>query len=391
MFTFQDAIDHIVDYVGGNASDQLQRDAKRAAIDALRDLANAHRWSYHYSEGRIFTSAPQTTGTVQYDHTGGTYERQLTLTGGTWPDWVRYGQIRIGNDPASVAGGPVYEVEQQISASIITLDEVLNPGSDISSGTSYTLFRNEYLLPEDFIAQDEGLYQDNFCDMRFIHPRWWKRDERYIYTLGPPRFFTIIGDRSQQGRMACRIFPASEAAKTIDFIYQRRPGNLRIANFSEGSASVASGSRTLTGTSGTFKSSMVKCSIRLSTDGTAPTNAYGENPYDWETQIIGFTDESTLVLSDAAPSTYTGVAYVISSVIDIEEGAMLTAYKRGLEKQISIGRTLKDKPSAANAYQSALGLAKDSDSRSFANRKAGDQHVFVRRLIDMPISFADET
>lgn len=42
MFTFQDAIDHIVDYVGGNASDQLQRDAKRAAIDALRDLANAH-------------------------------------------------------------------------------------------------------------------------------------------------------------------------------------------------------------------------------------------------------------------------------------------------------------------------------------------------------------
>lgn len=390
MFTLQDSIEHIVDYLGGNPGDQVQRDAKRAAFDALRDLANAHRWSYHYTHGRVLTSAPYATGTVSYDHTGGTYERMLTLTGGTWPDWVKYGQIRIGSDSSAVAGGPIYEVDEMKSASIVTLDEQLNPGADIAAGTAFSLYRDAYILPSNFIAQDEGLYQDNFADMKFVHPRHWLRTSRYVYTAGVPRFFSIIGDHNGQGRMCLHVFPAPDASKSIDFVYQRRPGNLLIDSYSAGTVSVSAGSRAVTGSGVAWKSSMLKCSIRFSSDSTVPTSETGIAPFDFETTIIGITDSSNLILQDEAPSDYSATAYVISSVVDIEPGAMLTAYKRGLEKQVSIGRVLKDKPSARALYDEAIASAKDADSRSFAGRKAGDNHVFFRRLINMPISFADE-
>lgn len=391
VFTLQDAIDHLVDYLGGTASDQVQRDSRRAAQDALRDLCNAHRWTYHYTHGRLATSAPQTTGTVAYTNTGGAYERMLTLSGGTWPSWVKYGQIRIGSDPTINSGGPIYEVDQMKSATVVTLDETLNPGADIVAGTSYTLYRDSYVLPIDFIAQDEDLYQDNFADMVYIHPRHWMRDSRYTYTAGVPRYYSIMGDRNKQGRMVTRVFPAPDAAKTIDFLYQRRPVNLILAKYSTGSVSVAAGSNAVTGVSTAWTDSMAGSAIRFSTTSAEPTNSVDSNPFDFETTVIGLTSATGLILADAPTSSYSSVGYTISNVIDIEDGAMLTAYKRGLEKQISIGRVLKDKPSARALYDEAFNLARDADSRSFAGRKAGDRHVFLRRLINMPISFADET
>ena len=39
LLTFQDAVERLVDYVGGSGSDRLLRDCKPAAIEALRDLA----------------------------------------------------------------------------------------------------------------------------------------------------------------------------------------------------------------------------------------------------------------------------------------------------------------------------------------------------------------
>jgi hypothetical protein len=37
LLTFQDAVERLVDYVGGTGSDQLVRDAKHVAIEAPRD------------------------------------------------------------------------------------------------------------------------------------------------------------------------------------------------------------------------------------------------------------------------------------------------------------------------------------------------------------------
>ena len=54
--TFQDVIDHALDYLGGNPQDAALRDCKRATLEAYRTLANAHNWSYLYTHGRIITS-----------------------------------------------------------------------------------------------------------------------------------------------------------------------------------------------------------------------------------------------------------------------------------------------------------------------------------------------
>jgi hypothetical protein len=43
--TFQDVIEHGMDYLGSNSSKQARRDCIRAALEALKDLANAFNWS----------------------------------------------------------------------------------------------------------------------------------------------------------------------------------------------------------------------------------------------------------------------------------------------------------------------------------------------------------
>ena len=389
MFTYQDSVDHLVDYLGGVASDQVVRDCKRAVIASVRDLANAHRWSYHYTHGRVNTVAPYSTGTIAYDHTGGTYERMVTLSSGTWPTWAADGQIRFELS-TDLADGPIYEVEERKSSSIITLSEDLNPGQDVSSGSVYVLYRDSYALPEDFIAQDEATYQDNFSQMDFIHPRDWLAYNRYRYSSGIPRYYTIVGDNLNNGRMTLRLAPYPDAAKTIDFVYQRRPRSLRILSETTGTVSMTSGASTVTGVGTAFTESMVGSVIRLSSTTTAPTSIVGDNPYEFESVITGFTSATSVTVRDSAPDDFASVAYVISDPIDIEQGAMLTAFQRGLEFQLSLTRVLKDKPSSRAAYELALALAKDADSRSFSGRSAGDPPRLRRRLRDMPISFEDQ-
>jgi hypothetical protein len=43
MTTFQDTIDLLVDYLGGTPTEAVQRDCRRAILEAYRDLTNAFR------------------------------------------------------------------------------------------------------------------------------------------------------------------------------------------------------------------------------------------------------------------------------------------------------------------------------------------------------------
>src|SRR4051794_17925692 len=145
--TFEDVIEHGTDYLGGNPSAQVKRDCVRAAEEAYRDLANAFTWKYLYTQGRVVTSAAIDSGSdessLTYTHTGGAYERMATLAGSTWPDWAGDAFVRIGQ--------VAYKVDERKSATVITFTETLNPGADLPAGTEFTLYRDTYLLPEDFI------------------------------------------------------------------------------------------------------------------------------------------------------------------------------------------------------------------------------------------------
>jgi hypothetical protein len=72
-----------------------------------------------------------TTGTVGYDHTGGSAERNIYASGTAFPSWAGSAKIRIAST--------TYDVDTRVSDTSLTLTSSSNPGSDVSAGTSYTL------------------------------------------------------------------------------------------------------------------------------------------------------------------------------------------------------------------------------------------------------------
>lgn len=377
--TLQDILDHGQDYLGSNPSEGARRDCMRAALESYRDLANAFNWSYLYTQGRIITSAIFNGDaiTLSYTHTGGTYERMVTISGSTWPEWAGDGYIRVG----TVA----YKVDERKSATVVTLDEQVNPGVDIASGTQFDLYRDTYLLPEDYIAQDQALYEQNFGGMCFKRPKDWLYTNRYVFASGVPQEYTITGDKKYPGRLVIKLFPWPTEAKSIDFIYKRRPSELLVSQESTGKVSMAMDDTTLTGAGTAFTSRMVGSVVRLSATTKAPTSLImSSTPAVFESFVKAYVSPTSLVLADAADQAYDAVGFTLSDMIDIEPGAMLNAYLRCVEKHLGMNRTLKDKPSAANQYAVALSEAKSADSRSFSGRAVGQGRPLRRNLRDYP-------
>lgn len=380
--TFEDIINHGFDYLGGGLSDNTRRDCVRAALEAYRELANAFNWSYLYSQSRIITSAAfdgsAEGATIAYDHEGGTYPRQATITGAMWPDWAADGCIRVGE--------VAYKVDERKSATVVTLDETINPGVDLDAGTQFQLYRDTYLLPDDYISQDQALYERNFGGMSFTHPREWLYNSRYVFNEGQPQFYTVTGDRKHPGRLVLKIYPWPTEAKSIDFLYKRRPKALTIVSDSTGKVSASTGSNAITGTGTAFTPAMVGSVIRLSSSAAKlPTSLImSSNPAVFESVVTAYVSSTSIQVADPVDQDFSAVAYTISSLIDIEQGAMLNAYHRCVEKHIGMSRTLKDKPSAAQQYLVALNEARAADSRSFAGRSVGSSGRVRMRLRDMP-------
>ena len=92
-----------------------------------------HTWSFLRPEFSQAINEPYGTGTIAA--TDGT----VTLTTGTWPSWAADGFL--------VVDGAGYKVDSRTSGSIIVLED---DSVTITSGTSYSLERWEYTLPDDF-------------------------------------------------------------------------------------------------------------------------------------------------------------------------------------------------------------------------------------------------
>ena len=94
MRTYADLIDRLRAYVGNDYSEQKSAPVLRAAVGAMQRIGTKHEWAYYKTYAKMVFSASYDTGTIEFDYTGGSSERLLTLTGGTFPDWVGgYGTI----------------------------------------------------------------------------------------------------------------------------------------------------------------------------------------------------------------------------------------------------------------------------------------------------------
>jgi hypothetical protein len=381
MLTFQDAVDHLIDYLGGGASDVVLRDCKRAALAAYRELTSAHSWTYLYRLGRIITSPSYSEGTVDFDLTGGSSERLLTLTGGTWPTWAASGWVRVGNTS--------FRVDSRLSSTTLAISEFTSPAADLDD-QAYSLYRDTYDLPEDFVANDVSTSNDNFSCSRYVHPRDWAGASRWSNFEGHPHSYTVTASDTTPGRLAVRFVPAPSPQMTIDYLYKRRPRAMSVFRAYSGTLATTAGSATVTSSGPVFAPQMVGSVIRSYSGSTIGGGHPHSIPPMFESVIKSVTSATVATCFDAASSTVAAAPYCVSDPVEIEYESMTNAFLRGCEHQVSMTRTLKDKPSAWQQYRDALSSARDADSRSMAGRSPGTQAGRNVRLRDMPISFEDQ-
>lgn len=328
VFTFQDAVEHLLDSHELDRSSLNQRNARRAVETVYRDVPNKHSWKYLERQMILNTVAPYSTGTIAYDHTGGANERQLTLSDGTWPTWAQFGRVVIGTTH--------YEVQSRVSDTVITLRELSNPGADLASGTTYRLYRSAYPLPPD---------------VRKIHGVWDVDGQRQIPvvdaidhqnmlaltfdTPGQARHFTIRGTGDYLGTKDLIFGPPPDQAYAFDVLYAARPRPIVIDRYQQGT--VTTSSTAVAGTGTNFPINCVGSVIRFSQNKNTPNNVFGGEDLDnfviHTAVITARANATTITISEAPDSTLTAVSYIISDPLDIDTNVMYTAFLKACEAE----------------------------------------------------------
>jgi hypothetical protein len=383
LLTFQDAVESLIDYQGAEPSDTVLRDAKKACIESLREIAAAHVWTYLYKQGRIVTTQPYCQGTVAFQATGGAYPNMLTLTGGTWPTWACWGTVRIWDSN--------FEVDRRISGSVVTLRPPLVP-YETFAGATYGLYQVAYPMPLDFMSQDVTFLKQDFGGMSFVHPREWLMESVNWAVMGDPIIFTLMADKHTPNGMAMYVAPFPNCQWPIDFIYKRHLAPVDVFRACTGTVSTAAGYPNVTALGANFTPNMAcHCVLRVSgVPKCLPTNETGPNPAVWESKITAVPTSQQLVTLDPAPVSLVNMPYTISSYIDVEH-VMEQAYKRRCEYQICVGRKAKNKDAAYADYKLALASAKSADYRNSFPRTAGCPTSVRKRLKDYPIVLSRES
>jgi hypothetical protein len=387
IITMQDVIDHLVDVAYGNVGDKGLRLFKRAARMGYRELREIHDWRYFLREFvvKFDTATEGTTGvTIAYDHTGGSSERLVTISGTTFPTWLasypRHGRIDIAGD--------VFEVDQYLTTTTCTLREGINPGADVNSTTDWKLYRGTYPLDDDFGGMFDLVEQSNPCAHFYIEPEEWHAQERAFNIGGEPFAWTVMADPDREGGFVIRVVGYPTSADLLSFIYRSRGTDPAIAGdetkASAGTVELTSGSATVAGTSTTFDSTMVGAVLRVSSTATAPTGPEGTNPFAEQGIIRAVASTTSLSLrKNASQSLAAGKAYVISSLLDCEPGAMLNALFMAAEYHLSALLQEDTKIAGKRArFLEAVRLAMSQDSKLKMMRVSGQGYGYSMAMGD---------
>lgn len=390
IHTYQDSIDGLIDFCGGGPADQVMRDVRRAVQEAYRDLPNAHKWPYLFRHGRLITVPPYSgedpagvnpRATIAYVQA----TRTVTLTGAQWPSWAASAFIRVQASDSSY-NYQMFRVAKVLTATTLVLDDEVNPGQDLASGTLFLMYQDTYQLPADLISQDQPFYELNIGGMQYVQPSEWLFENRYVLSMGTPQFYSITGDRQYAGRLVMRIVPFPSEQRTIDFMYLRRPRPLTFQQVNGGLAAIGSGGTTVTLSQPIFNPAMEGSVIRISGTAKTPSGAIGSiagyNPPLIEATIINYVSPTVAMIDTPSPAALTGVGYYITDPVDFEQGTMLSAFLRMSESKLANLRNLKGKTDTQAASLFALEQGKSAASPSYAGKQAGPRAQMRLRLRD---------
>ena len=365
LLTYHDLLDYITSLTDGGARSKDLRLFKEAILGAYRDVSSAAEWDYYMTEGRVDLVANYNTGTITYDHTGGSNERQLTLSGGTWPSWAAQGRIRI-NDV-------VYPVDSRVSSTVITLGSSMNPTADISSGSSYELYKSVYPLPTDLWRLYDVAVEKSYWVPYYITPTQWLQRERFVQTSGQTWAWTIMKSPDDDGRWALWVDPSPDTAEPLGFIYRRRPRTLRWSGTETEARSYtisgSSGSSTAT-TSTALPSSMVGSILRFGTTSTNPSGLAGNSPFIEQHKIKSISS-TTVTIDGTLGQTYSSAKIVVSDPVDMND-QMQEALKAQLEYRLArFSNDTRDMMSAKQIAEAELRRVLESESRYFTSSGNG--------------------
>lgn len=377
MLTYRDLIDHVIDYLGSATDSTTERFARRSVQMAMNAIWNDRNWVYFYQRGRINTVASYATGTIAYDATGGAVERQITLTGGTFPSWSGDGVIAINNIP--------YEIASRVSDTVLQMASRSDPHADIAS-TQYTIFKDTYTLPVDFGAMGEVVNVGYVRMMAYVPPDDFIKAQRMQIYPATPFLYTITGDPRRYGAMVIRFYQPPDAIYSMDFSYRRSPRQLNVIGYDTGKVSVTSGSATLTGSGTSWTSSMVGAILRVADPDTEgiPTGVSGANPALLERAVAAYVSATELTLDAVASSDITNASHSISDPVDIEPGAMLELLLRSVERQARQLRRMKATPDEERQYAEAKISAFEADARHYESRSTFSSGLSPTRMAMMP-------
>jgi hypothetical protein len=364
LMTYRDAIDHLVDYAGAGVTEPEQTRARGAVQSAYREVYLSHRWKYFITHGRLSVTAKYETGTVTYDHTGGTYERQLTLASGTWPSWARYGRIKI------TGYTPLYKIAERKSDTVVTLEPTFNPGADITDATAYTLFRSVYTLPGDLVRLEEIHDENNQWSGGYLDADTWLRCERGLLRSGKPFYWSVGGAPDLYGSLCLMMYGYPATAQSLDFIYYRRPQRLLLDGFQRYSSEVADTAvSTISGTTVTFTdwTANPTCNgavFRWSDTAAAPTGLSGVNPYTLQRMIVDRPANKEYTLDSTAAAEWGGAGpdtgFCISDPIDFPDH-LLETFLRACELYWVIKTDQEKVPVCRQLYDMARRQSKAVD------------------------------
>lgn len=242
VYTYDDVIIALQDFGSGHGFSFTQRMTRRAIQAAYRELVAVRDWRWLYKDGRVPLLAAYETGTLAYDHSGGTYEREVTLTDGVWPTWVEDAVVRFDD--------VVSQVESRKSATVITLDVQRNPGADVAAGETYSTYKRWYPMPNDFVGLWAPLEDTSWLKSQYRPVQDLAAIDRWDESTGDVHYYAIGPGEGLYGAHVLYVGWPSDEDETLDIPYKRMPRQLRYsgqdAAESDGTISVTDGSAAVT-------------------------------------------------------------------------------------------------------------------------------------------------
>lgn len=352
IYTYQDAVDLLVDYLGGNAEAAATRDVRKAVLEAYDELCGEKRWSHLSRSHYLQTELPET-GTLAYD--AGT--NMFTIDSSTFPTWAAGATLSVGDLRCRIT--------TRNSSTTLTPHESTTPADDIATGTTFTIYKDVITLPENFISLVKPLDESNSsANCHYVTPDEWAYYSRYDQSQGSPVAWTIMADPIYLGRQAVHLWPAPDTKRTIGFLGRFYPRRLKYSGYrtAERVGTVSLSGNTITGTSTTFTSDMVGALIRISENGTDyPDGEGGNSPYEYQRIITAYSSATSLTFGGDA-ITASGRRYCISDPIDLDRPVM-DAFWRGCERKVAHKKGTAEQDRAEGTYASALAKALALDSK----------------------------